>query len=155
MFLLAALVTSSQLTFPIHRMIQFQRKSQLYGSQQNNGELRLASLSSILNISEDSRMKADHYTALVMMNELSELTIVSLVDNSEVGGLVIIIPSVDSNSNDEVVSKCREVEKYMLQRSFPCPVYFIEESADVMGVYNALQSKSISMTVPVIPSHYT
>ncbi|KAK8825034.1 hypothetical protein WA556_006323 [Blastocystis sp. ATCC 50177/Nand II] len=91
-------------------------------------------------------MKADHYTALVMMNELSELTIVSLVDNSQVGGLVIIIPSVGRNSDSEVVSKCREVEKYMLLRSFPCPVYFIEEDADVMGVYNALQSKSISIT---------
>lgn len=136
-------------------MIQFQRKNQPYGSQQNNGELRLASLSSILNISEDSRMKADHYTALVMMNELSELTIVSLVDNSQVGGLVIIIPSVGRNSDSEVVSKCREVEKYMLLRSFPCPVYFIEEDADVMGVYNALQSKSISITVPLIPFPHT
>ena len=133
-------------------MIQFQRKSQPYGSQQNNGELRLASLSSILNIGEEARMKADHYTALVMMNELSQLTIDSLVDDSEVGGLVIIIPSVDRNSDSEVVSKCREVEKYMLQRSFPCPVYFIEEDADVMGVYNALQSKSISITVPPLLS---
>ena len=147
--LIAALVTASQLTFPIHRMVQFQKKSKLYGSQQNNGELRLASLSSILNLGEDSRMKADHYTALVMMNELSELTLVSLVDQSDVGGLVIIIPSVGKETDGEIVSKCREVEQYMLKRSFPCPVYFIEEDKDVMAVYNSLQSNSVSLTVLV------
>lgn len=31
----------------------------------------------------------------------------------------------------------------MVERSFECPVFFIEESADVMDVYNSLQSKSV------------
>ena len=31
----------------------------------------------------------------------------------------------------------------MLERSFECPVFFIEESEDVMEVYNSLQSKSV------------
>ena len=37
----------------------------------------------------------------------------------------------------------------MLKRSFPCPVYFIEEDKDVMAVYNSLQSNSVSLTVLV------
>ena len=37
-------------------------------------------------------MKADHYTALALMNELDETTITTLVDLREVGGLVIIVP---------------------------------------------------------------
>lgn len=91
--LIAALTASTQLTFPIHRMVQFQRKGNLYGSQENNGELRLASLESILQIDNDARMQADHYTALVMMNELDKEILETLVDKKEVGGLVIIIPS--------------------------------------------------------------
>ena len=93
LLLIAALAASSQLTFPIHRMVQFQRKGNLYGSQENNGELRLASLESILQIDSDARMQADHYTALVMMNELDKEILENLVDKKEVGGLVIIIPS--------------------------------------------------------------
>ena len=38
-------------------------------------------------------MQADHYTALVMMNELDKEILENLVDKKEVGGLVIIIPS--------------------------------------------------------------
>ena len=37
-------------------------------------------------------MKADHYTALALMNELDETIITTLVDLREVGGLVIIVP---------------------------------------------------------------
>lgn len=37
-------------------------------------------------------MKADHYTGLVMMNELDENIIKTLVDELDVGGLVIIVP---------------------------------------------------------------
>ena len=92
LLLIAALAASSQLTFPIHRMVQFQRKGD-YGSQENNGELRLASLESILQIDSDARMQADHYTVLVMMNELDKEILENLVDKKEVGGLVIIIPS--------------------------------------------------------------
>ena len=73
-------------------MIQLNRKNTPYGSQANSGELRLASVSSILNLSEDARIKADHYTALVMLNELSVMTIGTLVDTMEVGGIVVIIP---------------------------------------------------------------
>lgn len=73
-------------------MVQFQKKDTKYGSQVNNGEFHFASISAILNIEEDSRMKADHYTALAMMNELDEATISTLVDLREVGGLVIIVP---------------------------------------------------------------
>lgn len=91
--MIAALAAASQLTFPIHRMVQFQRKGNLYGSQENSGELRLASLESILQIDNDARMQADHYTALVMMNELDKEILENLVDKKEVGGLVIIIPS--------------------------------------------------------------
>ena len=50
-------------------MVQFQKKDTKFGSQNNNGEFHFASISAILNIEEDSRMKADHYTALAMMNE--------------------------------------------------------------------------------------
>ena len=74
-------------------MVQFQKKDTKFGSQANNGEFHFASISAILNIEEDSRMKADHYTALAMMNELDEATISTLVDLREVGGLVIIVPS--------------------------------------------------------------
>ena len=74
-------------------MVQFQRKNIPYGSQENNGELRLASIESILRIDEDARMQAYHYTALVLMSEIDEGSIVNLVDKKEVGGLVIIIPS--------------------------------------------------------------
>ena len=35
----------------------------------------------------------------------------------------------------------------MLQRSFACPVYFIEEEKDVMSVYNTLKEKTIVLTV--------
>ena len=93
LLLIAALAAASQLTFPIHRMVQFQRKGNLYGSQENSGELSLASLESILQIDNDARMQADHYTALVMMNELDKEILENLVDKKEVGGLVIIIPS--------------------------------------------------------------
>ena len=93
MFLLIAIVvTSNQLSFPIHRMIQFQKRNIKFGSQANNGEFRFASVSSILSIDEDSRMKADHYTALVKMEELDESVLSTLVDTREVGGLVVIIP---------------------------------------------------------------
>lgn len=91
-FLLAAVVTSSQLSFPIHRMVQLNRKSAPYGSQANSGELRLASIASILNLSKDARIQADHYTALAMLDELTVMTIATLVDTMEVGGFVIIIP---------------------------------------------------------------
>ena len=37
-------------------------------------------------------MKADHYTALVKMEELDENILSTLVDAREVGGLVVIIP---------------------------------------------------------------
>ena len=80
-------------------MVQFQRKGNLYGSQENNGELRLASLESILQIDSDARMQADHYTALVMMNELDKEILENLVDKKEVGGLVIIIPSTVNIEN--------------------------------------------------------
>lgn len=73
-------------------MVQFQKKDTKLGSQNNNGEFHFASISAILNIEEDSRMKADHYTALAMMNELDETIITTLVDLREVGGLVIIVP---------------------------------------------------------------
>ena len=42
-------------------MVQLHRKNTPYGSQANNGELRLASISSILNLSEDARIKAGKY----------------------------------------------------------------------------------------------
>lgn len=90
--LFTALAAASQLSFPIHRMIQLERKNTAYGSQANTGELRLASLSSILNLDEDARLKADHYTALVMLNDLSELVIKEVVDGREVGGIVVVIP---------------------------------------------------------------
>lgn len=35
----------------------------------------------------------------------------------------------------------------MLQRSFECPVYFIEEDKDVMDVYQSLQSKNTVLSV--------
>lgn len=35
----------------------------------------------------------------------------------------------------------------MLQRSFACPVYFIEEEKDVMSVYNTLKEKTTVLTV--------
>ena len=73
-------------------MVQFQKKDTKFGSQNNNGEFHFASISAILNIEEDSRMKADHYTALAMINELDETIITTLVDLREVGGLVIIVP---------------------------------------------------------------
>ena len=57
----------------------------------NNGELHFASIASILSIEEDSRMKADYYTALAKMDELNEELITTLVDLREVGGLVIIL----------------------------------------------------------------
>ena len=37
-------------------------------------------------------MKADHYTALVKMEELDESVLSTLVDVREVGGLVVIVP---------------------------------------------------------------
>ena len=49
-------------------------------------------MNSILQLDEDARIQANHYTALVLMNEISEQDIVSLVDTKEVGGLVIIVP---------------------------------------------------------------
>ena len=91
--LLAFVVTANQLSFPIHRMVQFQKRNVKFGSQANTGELHFASISSILSIDEDSRIKADHYTALVLMNELNENMITTLVDVREVGGLVIIVPN--------------------------------------------------------------
>lgn len=94
------MVTATQLSFPIHRMIQLQRKNVPYGSQANNGELRFASLTSILSLGDDDRIKADHYTALVMMNELSELVIQELVDYRGVGGMVVIIPNSVQNCSD-------------------------------------------------------
>lgn len=45
------------------------------------------------------------------------------------------------------MSKCASVEKFMLQRSFECPIFFIEESKDVMDVYKSLQVKTVSLTV--------
>ena len=94
-------MTATQLSFPIHRMIQLQRKYVPYGSQTNNGELRFASLSSILSLGDDDRIKADHYTALVMMNELTELVIQELVDNRGVGGMVVIIPNSVCGYSDQ------------------------------------------------------
>ena len=35
----------------------------------------------------------------------------------------------------------------MLQRSFECPIYFIEEDKDVMDVYQSLQSKNTVLSV--------
>ena len=154
MVLFTALAAASQLTFPIHRMIQLERKSTAYGSQANTGELRLASLSSILNLDEDARLKADHYTALVMLNELSERVVKELVDGREVGGIVVIIPATVSlcafiyvQKDQEVIEKCQQNEVYMLSRSFACPVYFIEEEPSVMEVYNKLQVKSAILSV--------
>ena len=72
-------------------MVQFQKRNIKFGSQMNNGELHFASISSILSIEEDSRMKADYYTALAKMDELNEELIITLVDLREVGGLVIIL----------------------------------------------------------------
>ena len=46
-----------------------------------------------------------------------------------------------------MLSRCKAVEEYMLQRSFACPVYFIEEEKDVMNVYNTLKEKSTALTV--------
>ncbi|KAK8796615.1 hypothetical protein WA588_000744 [Blastocystis sp. NMH] len=141
--LFTALAAASQLSFPIHRMIQLERKNTAYGSQANTGELRLASLSSILNLDEDARLKADHYTALVMLNDLSELVIKELVDGREVGGIVVVIPVT---KDKEVIEKCQQNEVYMLSRSFACPVYFIEEEPSVMEVYNKLQVKSAMLS---------
>ena len=45
------------------------------------------------------------------------------------------------------MSQCAAVEKFMLQRSFECPIFFIEESKDVMEVYKSLQVKSVALTV--------
>ena len=84
-------MAANQLSFPVHRMVQFQKRNIKFGSQLNNGELRFASISSILSIEENSRMKADHYTALAKMDELDESVLSTLVDDREVGGLVIIV----------------------------------------------------------------
>ena len=46
-----------------------------------------------------------------------------------------------------MLSHCKAVEEYMLQRSFACPVYFIEEEKDVMSVYNTLKEKTTVLTV--------
>ena len=35
----------------------------------------------------------------------------------------------------------------MLKRSFPCPVFFIEEDKDVKAIYNKLQAKSSALSV--------
>lgn len=35
----------------------------------------------------------------------------------------------------------------MLKRSFPCPVYFVEEDTEVRKVYQQLQSKSTVLSV--------
>ena len=49
-----------------------------------------------------------------------------------------------------MITRCQSVEKYMLGRSFACPVYFIEQSADVMDVYRTLQSKSGVLSVMTV-----
>lgn len=129
--LLVIAAVDASLTFPAHRLLQFDVGGAELGSRRAGFDLRATGLNG--GVKEETRDLSQRLVVLRAVN-LTSSDVARVADLNRAGALLLVLPRARDPLTPPAARALRRLERSMLQRRWEQPVYFAIESPEVRSM---------------------